>query len=123
MQNTKEAPDPVDIHVGGRVRARRKILGFSQRMLADYLGVTFQQVQKYERGTNRISASKLMRMAVFLEVPVEYFFEKLEPDVFIDNIPTERRQAETDELLDVYLAIRSPYKRNTFKKIIELLAE
>jgi len=68
------SPNLVDIHVGGRVRMRRKMLGISQERLADALGLTFQQVQKYERGANRVSASKLYEIARALQVPVPYFF-------------------------------------------------
>jgi transcriptional regulator with XRE-family HTH domain len=67
----------VDRHVGARIRLRRKLLGRSQEQLADALGLTFQQVQKYERGTNRVSASKLFGIARYLEVDVGYFFEQL----------------------------------------------
>lgn len=70
-------PDPVDIHVGARIRARRKILGVSQQGLAGHLGLTFQQIQKYERGTNRVSASMLWRVGERLSCPVPYFFEGL----------------------------------------------
>ncbi len=68
-------PKPVDLHVGGRVRMRRKNLGLSQSDLGQALGLTFQQVQKYERGTNRVSASKLYETAQALHVPLSYFFE------------------------------------------------
>jgi transcriptional regulator with XRE-family HTH domain len=71
------SPNPVDLHVGGRVRMRRKMLGVSQERLADALGLTFQQVQKYERGANRVSASKLYEIARFLSAPISYFFEGL----------------------------------------------
>jgi transcriptional regulator with XRE-family HTH domain len=67
----------VDVHVGLRIRMRRKALGHSQQSLADALGLTFQQVQKYERGVNRVSASKLFDVARFLGVPVGFFFEGL----------------------------------------------
>ena len=70
-------PNPVDLHVGGRVRMRRKLLGVSQEHLADSLGLTFQQVQKYERGANRVSASKLYEIARTLQVPVSFFFDGL----------------------------------------------
>jgi transcriptional regulator with XRE-family HTH domain len=70
-------PNPVDLHVGGRVRMRRKLLGVSQEQLADSLGLTFQQVQKYERGANRVSASKLYEIAKTLQVPVAFFFDGL----------------------------------------------
>ncbi len=75
MKDTENKSNPVDIHVGGRVRIRRKFLGLSQTDLADSLGLTFQQVQKYERGTNRISASKLFEISRTLKVPVAYFFD------------------------------------------------
>jgi transcriptional regulator with XRE-family HTH domain len=71
------APNPIDIHVGLQVRLRRKALKISQEKLADSLGLTFQQVQKYERGANRISASKLYEIARALRVPIAWFFEGL----------------------------------------------
>ncbi len=74
-------PHPVDIHVGARVRMRRKLLGMTQTDLADTMGLTFQQVQKYERGTNRISASRLYGLSQLFDVTVEYFFEDMPPDV------------------------------------------
>ena len=74
---SSKSPNPVDLHVGGRVRMRRKMLGVSQERLAEALGLTFQQVQKYERGANRISASKLYEIARFLSAPIAYFFEGL----------------------------------------------
>jgi transcriptional regulator with XRE-family HTH domain len=67
-------PNPIDVYVGGRVRLRRKMLGLSQEKLGQKLGITFQQIQKYEKGTNRIGASRLNAMAAALEVPVSYFF-------------------------------------------------
>ena len=70
-------PNPVDLHVGARIRMRRKILGVSQERLADDLGLTFQQVQKYERGANRVSASKLYEIARSLQAPISYFFDGL----------------------------------------------
>ena len=71
---------PVDVHVGGRVRLRRVFLGYSQEKLANALGLTFQQIQKYERGANRISASKLYELSRILNVPVTYFFEGVESE-------------------------------------------
>ena len=70
-------PNPVDKHVGSRVRMRRLMLGMSQEKLADGLGLTFQQVQKYEKGANRIGASRLQHLASILQVPVPFFFEGL----------------------------------------------
>jgi transcriptional regulator with XRE-family HTH domain len=71
------SPNPVDLHVGARIRMRRRMQGVSQEKLADALGLTFQQVQKYERGANRVSASKLYEIAASLKTPVAYFFEGL----------------------------------------------
>jgi transcriptional regulator with XRE-family HTH domain len=74
MANKKQ-PNPIDIHVGGRVRLRRMMLGMSQEKLGEQLGITFQQIQKYEKGTNRIGASRLQHIARVLTVPVAFFFE------------------------------------------------
>lgn len=71
----KKAPNPIDRHVGSRVRMRRMMLGMSQEKLGDALGLTFQQVQKYEKGANRIGASRLQQISQILQVPVEFFFE------------------------------------------------
>jgi transcriptional regulator with XRE-family HTH domain len=74
MANKKQ-PNPIDIHVGSRVRLRRMMLGMSQEKLGENLGITFQQIQKYEKGTNRIGASRLQHIARVLTVPVSFFFE------------------------------------------------
>jgi transcriptional regulator with XRE-family HTH domain len=71
----KKAPNPIDKHVGSRVRMRRMMLSMSQEKLGDALGLTFQQVQKYEKGTNRIGASRLQQISLILQVPVSFFFE------------------------------------------------
>jgi transcriptional regulator with XRE-family HTH domain len=71
----KKAPNPIDKHVGSRVRMRRMMLGMSQEKLGNSLGLTFQQIQKYEKGTNRIGASRLQQISQILEVPVSFFFE------------------------------------------------
>jgi transcriptional regulator with XRE-family HTH domain len=71
----KKAPNPTDKHVGARVRMRRMMLSMSQEKLGDALGLTFQQVQKYEKGTNRIGASRLQQISHILQVPVAFFFE------------------------------------------------
>src|SRR5690349_22462530 len=71
----KKAPNPIDKHVGSRVRMRRMMLSMSQEKLGDALGLTFQQVQKYEKGTNRIGASRLQQISTILQVPVAFFFE------------------------------------------------
>jgi len=73
----EDGPDPVDVHVGKRIRERRVTLGMSQEALGDYLRLTFQQIQKYEKGANRISASKLWAVSNLFEVSIEWFFEGL----------------------------------------------
>ncbi|WP_332065347.1 helix-turn-helix domain-containing protein [Bartonella sp. CB189] len=76
MTETKKKPDPIDIYVGTRIRLRRNILGLTQEKLGEKLGITFQQIQKYEKGTNRIGASRLQAIAEIMDVPVSYFFDK-----------------------------------------------
>ena len=73
-------PNPIDVHVGNRVRLRRTLLGLSQERLGELLGLTFQQVQKYERGANRIGASRLWDLSRVLDVPVAFFFEDITED-------------------------------------------
>jgi len=85
----KKAPNPTDKHVGARVRMRRMMLSMSQEKLGDALGLTFQQVQKYEKGTNRISASRLQHIASILKVPVAFFFEGAPGPAVAGAKPTE----------------------------------
>ena len=72
-----EGPSPIDLHVGARIKLRRSLLGLSQERLGEALGLTFQQVQKYERGANRVSASRLHDLARVLDVPISFFFDDL----------------------------------------------
>lgn len=98
-------PNPVDVHVGNRIRLRRTLLGLSQDKLASMLGLTFQQVQKYERGMNRVGASRLWDISKVLEVPINFFYEDMDkavanqsPRMF--NIPeTEVDFLEEDEAI------------------------
>lgn len=76
-KENKKKPNPTDIHVGSRIRLRRNMLGMSQEKLGESLGITFQQIQKYEKGTNRVGASRLQAIASILGVPVAFFFEDL----------------------------------------------
>ncbi len=88
-------PSPVDVHVGAQVRLRRKLLGMTQTGLGDAIGLTFQQVQKYERGANRISASRLCELSRVLDVPIIYFFEGMPPEVAdIPSAPKRRGKAK-----------------------------
>ncbi len=75
MSDNKKKPNPIDVHVGSRIRLRRNMLEMSQEKLGETLGITFQQVQKYEKGTNRVGASRLQAIASILEVPPAFFFE------------------------------------------------
>ncbi|PHR93819.1 MAG: transcriptional regulator [Robiginitomaculum sp.] len=100
-QHAPRSPNPVDIHVGTRVRLRRQLLKMSQEKLGDQLGVTFQQVQKYERGTNRVGASRLWRMSQVLDVPVSFFYDGLG-----EGAPTAEF-AENDQTPIVYDFINS----------------
>jgi len=125
-------PNPIDVHVGGRVRLRRTLLGMSQEKLAEAIGLTFQQVQKYERGTNRIGSSRLFDLARVLEVPVAYFFEDMSSNVaarspsrirgFADSKPEPYEsdpmaRRETLELVRAYYRITDPQIR---KRVFEL---
>lgn len=78
---SKKAPNSIDKHVGSRVRMRRMMIGMSQEQLGEALGLTFQQVQKYEKGTNRVGASRLQRISEILRVPVSFLFEGVPTDI------------------------------------------
>ena len=105
---SKKSPNPIDIHVGSRVRLRRMMLGMSQEKLGEALGITFQQIQKYEKGANRVSASKLWDIARFFKVDIGYFFEGLmvarpgmaegEPAAFVHDFPATRQSIEISRL-------------------------
>jgi transcriptional regulator with XRE-family HTH domain len=79
-QSSQAKPNPVDAHVGNRLRVRRTLLGLSQEKVGEAMGLTFQQVQKYERGANRIGASRLWDMSRILNCPVSYFFEEMDDE-------------------------------------------
>ena len=97
----KKAPDPTDKHVGNRVRMRRMMLGMSQEALGTPLGVTFQQVQKYEKGANRISASRLQQTAHILQVPVTFFFDG---GPAANGKPTGRQSAPSPAYVSTFVA-------------------
>ena len=78
-------PNPIDVHVGSRIRLRRQLLGLSQEKLAEMLGLTFQQVQKYERGMNRVGASRLWDIGKVLEVPVGFFYEDMDEETAMSS--------------------------------------
>ena len=121
-------PNPIDVEVGGRIRTRRLLLGMNQQALADALDLTFQQVQKYEHGANRVSASRLAAMAKILAVPISYFFADLQPggaELSIED-KTWREQLhrpETIELIRLYYAISNPEIRRQFLEMTKSVAE
>lgn len=129
-------PHPVDIHVGQRLRLRRTIMGMSQEALGNAIGVTFQQIQKYERGTNRMGSSRLFDFARILNVPVSYFFEEYkepasgqtqtgglsEPEIpAFDHEQISSR--ETMEMMRAYYKIESAQARKRVFELIKTLAE
>jgi len=109
-----KTPDSVDAHVGSRVRLRRMMLGMSQEQLASSLGLTFQQVQKYERGMNRIGSSRLYHIAKALQVPVSFFYEGL-PDTAggDDRPPTD----DIDKIMEFLLSPEGFALSNAFMKV------
>lgn len=131
----KRSPNPVDVHVGERLRSRRVLLGISQEKLADAVGITFQQVQKYERGANRVSASRLWQFSKILDAPISYFFDSFsEPKNPVtvglsDNLQegfahdaNVMEQKETIDLIREYYSIPDPKLRRDLFKMIKTMA-
>lgn len=124
----KGKPHDVDIHVGGRVRLRRSALGLSQDQLGAAIGLSFQQVQKYERGANRIGASRLYEMSKILQTPISYFFENYGDSGLAEdgNAPYQTDpvlKRETLELMRAYHQIINPKQRKKILKLVQALAE
>jgi len=131
-------PNPVDVHVGSRVRLRRTLLGLSQEKLGEAIGLTFQQVQKYERGANRIGASRLYQLSRVLDVPVGYFFEEMAAEVAEPEAaglaapglaeeaepyePDPLAKRETLELVRAYYRITDPMVRKRLFELTKALA-
>lgn len=122
---------PVDIYVGNRLRERRQKLGMSQETLAKASGITFQQVQKYERATNRISVSRMFEFASVLRVPIDYFFygmgeiEGFQMAEATSGFEHEPKQAYDDDLRDLveaYRKIKSPEMRKSVKTLVQGVA-
>ena len=118
----EHGPHPVDVHVGSRVRMRRTLLGLTQTDLADALELTFQQVQKNERGINRIGASRLYQLSHILDVPVEYFFEGLEGDAPAVSPDDVMLRTETLKLVKAYYDISDPEVREDLGHLIKAVA-
>lgn len=120
---SQDGPDPIDIHVGARVRLRRTLMGFSQSQLGEAVGLTFQQIQKYERGANRISASMLHHLGQVLDVPVSFFFDDLPEDV--KSVPSPSRddpigRRESLELLRHYYEIPDTVRKQIYDLVKSL---
>lgn len=125
----KSNPDPIDVHVGQRVRLRRMIVGLTQTELGNALNITFQQVQKYEQGANRIGSSRLFRISQILGVPVAFFFEEMPKEISkdleqnIDQAETEINEVkmtskETLNLIKNYYSINDDtMRRNVFNLV------
>jgi transcriptional regulator with XRE-family HTH domain len=138
-----ENPDPVDIHVGSRLRIRRNLVGFSQEQLGKALGLTFQQIQKYERGVNRMGSSRLFQISRLLSVPVSYFFEEMAPvhgwaqqgsseseQSAMEDTPAPMaedydvlRKRETLELVRAYYRIQDSKQRRKVYELVRSMAE
>ena len=131
----KGIPSPVDVHVGARVRIRRTLLGLSRASLADAIGLTFQQVQKYERGANRMGSSRLYDIARILDVPIKYFFDDM-PTAVAASSPTlgggrakkppnyepdPMAKQETLELVRVYYEIKDVNVRKRLRELAKAL--
>jgi len=137
-RKTKGTPDQVDVHVGQRLRVRRSLLGMSQEKLAEAVGITFQQIQKYERGTNRISAGRLFQFSKILDIPVSYFYDQFQTSDaahagLSDNDQEGFGEAaeggedimqrkETLELLRAYYAIKNEDMRKDIMRFIKSMA-
>ena len=128
----------VDVHVGNRIRLRRTLLGMSQEQLGASLNITFQQVQKYERGANRVSASRLWDISQIIDVPISYFFEDMTDDTKRssprrvsggDVVPDEPEELkdpmarrETLELVRTYYSIEQPIVRRRISEMVKSIA-
>ncbi len=128
-----ETPNPIDVLVGTRLRLRRNMLGLSQQRLGEAVGLTFQQVQKYERGANRIGASRLHELSQVLNIPVSFFFDDTDPvrapamggfsESPVGTFEADPlRKQETIELSRAYLAIEDTTVRQRFRDLVKAIA-
>ena len=136
QKKTKGTPDSVDVHVGQRLRVRRSLMGMSQEKLADSIGLTFQQIQKYERGVNRISAGRLFQFSKILDIPVSYFYDQIggskgqiavglsdnEQESFGGEDDIMQRK-ETIDLVRSYYSIDDPSKRKEILRFIKAMTD
>ena len=129
----KKSPHPIDAHVGGRVRLRRMVVGMSQDKLGELLGLTFQQVQKYEKGVNRIGASRLFDLSRILEVPIQFFFDDFDSQTnrsygfaespAEDSVMQLLHTPEGVELCRYFAEIRDPKVRKRVLDLVRTLSE
>lgn len=127
----KKMPNPIDVHVGSRVRMRRMLIGMSQEKLGDQLGLTFQQVQKYEKGANRIGASRLYHISQILGVPIEFFYEGLPAEETAATEGFGERGSNFDfdllstsegiQLNSAFFSIKSPKVRKQLLDLVKTL--
>jgi transcriptional regulator with XRE-family HTH domain len=133
MTENKKRPNPIDVHVGSRIRLRRNMIAMSQEKLGERLGITFQQIQKYEKGTNRVGASRLQAISAILNVPVEYFFQDApredgQPNGFGEDaaaplVPDFLSSAESMQLSRAFMKISDPKVRRKIIDLIKTLAD
>jgi transcriptional regulator with XRE-family HTH domain len=128
----QKSPDPTDRHVGSRVRMRRLMLGVTQGELGDVLGLTFQQVQKYENGKNRIAASRLQLMSDYLQVPVMFFFEGAPPhgsaagsreNAMLHDVSDFLSTSQGVALVKAFSQIKSTALRTCIVNVVEEIAD
>ncbi len=118
-----DGPHPVDVNVGKRLRVHRTLLGMSQEKLGDALGITFQQLQKNERGANRIGSSRLFELSRILDVPISYFFEEMDMDNPATDTPSDpMTKRETLELVRAYYRIKDPAIRKSIVNLTRAMA-
>jgi transcriptional regulator with XRE-family HTH domain len=136
---SKGYPNPIDVHVGSRIRLRRTLLGISQEKLAEAMGLTFQQVQKYEKGVNRVGSSRLVDLAHALDVEIPYFFQEMSAAVeqqtpsallragkrpiMVDNETDLLARRETLEFVRAYYKIQDPAVRKRVAELTKAVAK
>ena len=118
----ERGPRPVDVHVGSRVRVRRTMLGMSQEKLGEALGLTFQQIQKNEKGMNRIGSSRLYELSHILDVPIKYFFDGLD-DARSEGGEDTLTKRETLELVRAYHRIKRDKVRKRLFELVQAVAK
>lgn len=125
-EQSKRSPNPADRYVGNRIRMRRLMLGLSQTALANELGLTFQQVQKYEKGANRVAGSRLQQISEVLQVPISFFFEELphsSSQLSLADVSGFLATSNGLSLAEAFMAITKPKLRRGVVELVEKIAE